>query len=134
MHNTNLQKQEILIDTEQPLVLSKTLIVHKKWDPNRHEKAIRAQQETDSLRKTIRVLLDTGLSGDLLFMKNWSTTCIPVVSKAVPESWGTSNGTFQTKKVGGVEILFVDYLDSKRIHLKPDIVKYARNGAPPLYD
>jgi hypothetical protein len=28
----------------------------------------------------------------------------------------------------------VDYSDSKRIHLKPDIVKYARNGAPPLYD
>jgi hypothetical protein len=67
-------------------------------------------------------------------MKKWSTTCIPVVRKAVPESWGTSNGTFRTKKVGGVEILFVDYLDSKRIHLKPDIVKYARNGAPPLYD
>ena len=29
---------------------------------------------------------------------------------------------------------FVDYLDSKRIHLKPDIVEYACNGAPPLYN
>jgi hypothetical protein len=60
--------------------------------------------------------------------------CIPVVRRAVPESWGTSNGTFQSKKVGGVEISFVDYSDSKRVHLKPDIVKYARNGALPAYD
>jgi hypothetical protein len=36
--------------------------------------------------------------------------------------------------VGDVEISFVDYLNSKRIHLKPDIVQYARNGVPPLYD
>jgi hypothetical protein len=47
---------------------------------------------------------------------------------------GTSNGTFQTKKVGNVEISFVDYSDSKRVHLKPDIVEYARNDAPPAYD
>ena len=33
-----------------------------------------------------------------------------------------------------IEISFVDYLDSKRIHLKPDIVEYGRNGAPLLYD
>jgi len=35
--------------------------------------------------------------------------------------------------VGDVEISFVDYSDSKRVHLKPDIVEYARNGAPPAY-
>jgi hypothetical protein len=27
-----------------------------------------------------------------------------------------------------------DYSDSKRVHLKPDIVEYARNGALPEYD
>ncbi len=67
-------------------------------------------------------------------MEKGSTTCIPVVRRAVPESWGTSNGTFQTKKGGDTEISFVDYSGSKRVHLKPDIVKYARNGAPPAYD
>ena len=60
--------------------------------------------------------------------------CIPVVRRAVPESWGTSNGTFQTKQVSNVEISFVDYSGSNRIHLKPDIVEYACNGAPPLYN
>jgi hypothetical protein len=69
LHDANLQKSEILIGTEGPLVLSETLIVPKKWDTNRHEKAIRAQQETDNPWKTIRVLLDTGSSGNPLFMK-----------------------------------------------------------------
>ena len=105
-----------------------------KRDTNRPRAAIGTQRETDSPRKTIRVLLDTGSSGDLLFLEKGSTTCIPVVRRAVPESWGTSNGTFQTKKVGNVEISFVDYSDSKRVHLKPDIVEYACNGASPLYD
>jgi len=36
--------------------------------------------------------------------------------------------------VGDVKISFVDYSDSKRVHLKPDIVEYACNGAPPAYD
>ena len=60
--------------------------------------------------------------------------CISVVRRAVPESLGISNGTFQTKKVGNTELSFVDYSDRKRIHLTPDIVEYARNGAPLLYN
>jgi hypothetical protein len=36
--------------------------------------------------------------------------------------------------VGDVKISFVDYSDSKKIHLKPDIVEYVRNGAPLLYN
>ena len=109
------KRSKTLIGAKKPLEHSKRLIVPKRL-------------------KTIRVLLDTGSSGDLLFWEKGSTACIPVVRRAVPESCGTSNGTFQTKKVGNVEISFVDYSNIKRIHLKPDIVKYARNGAPPLYN
>ncbi len=105
--------------------------LQKKQDTDRPRAAIGARRETDSLRKTIRVLLDTGSSGDLLFLEKGSAMCIPIVRRAVPESWGTSNGTFQTKKVGNVEISFVDYSDSKRVQLKPDIVEYGRNGTPP---
>ncbi len=108
--------------------------LQKKHDTDRSGAAMGTQRETDSPRKTIRVLLDTGLSGDLLFLEKGSTTCIPVVRRVVPEAWGTFNGTFQTKKVGNVEISFVDYSDSKRVHLKPDIVEYACNGTPPAYD
>ena len=105
----------------------------KRRDTN-SRMAIRTKGETDSHLKTIRVLLDTGSSGDLLFMEKGSTKCIPVVRRAIPESWVTSNGPCQTNKMGNVEISFVDYANSKRSHLIPDIVEYARNGAPSLYD
>jgi hypothetical protein len=82
--------------------------------------------------KTIRVLLDTGSSGDLLFWEKGSYKYIPVVKRAVPESWNTSNGTFKTKKVGEVEHSFVEYSASKKVHLHPDIVEYSKGEPPPL--
>jgi hypothetical protein len=84
--------------------------------------------------KTIRVLLDTGSSGDLLFLEKGSNKYIPVVSRAVPESLSTSNGTFKTKKVGEVKLSFVEYSASKKVHLHSDIIEYIKGGPPPLYD
>jgi hypothetical protein len=84
--------------------------------------------------KTIRVFLDTGSSGDLLFLEKGPNMYIPIVNRAVPELWSTSNGTFKTKKVGEVKISFVEYSAVKKVHLHPDIVEYPRRGQPPLYD
>jgi hypothetical protein len=84
--------------------------------------------------KTIRVLLDTGSSGDLLFLEKGSNKYIPIVSRAVPESWSTSNGTFKTKKVGGVKLSFIEYSASKKVHLRLDIVEYPKGGPQPLYN
>ncbi len=53
---------------------------------------------------------------------------------AVPESWTTFNGTLKTKKVGDVELSFVEYSASKRVHLRPDIVEFPQGGTPPLYN
>jgi hypothetical protein len=75
--------------------------------------------------KTIRVLLDSGSSGDVLFIKKGSSKRISVVKQVVPQLWGTSNGTFVTDKVGDIEILFVEYLASKKVHLQADIVEYS---------
>jgi hypothetical protein len=67
--------------------------------------------------KTIRVLLDTGSSGDLLFLKKRSNKYIPIVSRAVSESWSTYNGTFKTKKQGEVKLSFVNNSTRKKVHL-----------------
>jgi hypothetical protein len=56
------------------------------------------------------------------------------VNRAVPETWGTSNGIFKTKKVGDVKLSFVEYSASKRVRLHLDIVEYPRGGTPLLYD
>ncbi len=47
---------------------------------------------------------------------------------------GTSNGTFQTKKVGEIDISFAEYSISKSVHLTPDIVEYDPGASEPLYD
>jgi hypothetical protein len=60
-----------------------------------------------------------------LFMNKGSSKCISVARRVVPQSWGTSNGTFITDVVGDIEISFVEYLASKKVHLQPDIVKYS---------
>jgi hypothetical protein len=74
------------------------------------------------------------LSGDLLFLEKGSNRYIPIVKRTVPESWSTSNGTFKTKKVGDVQLSFVEYSASKRVPLRLDVVEYPQGGTPPLYD
>ena len=59
---------------------------------------------------------------------------IPCVKRAVPQLWGISNGTFQTKKMGEIDISFVEYSTSKSVHLTPDIVEYDAGANAPLYD
>ncbi len=73
--------------------------------------------------KTIRVLVDFGSSGDLLFMKKGSSKCISFVKRVVPQSWGTSNGTLVTDRVGDIEISFVEYSASNKVRLQPDILE-----------
>ncbi len=87
-------------------------------------------------QKTIRVLLDTGSSGNLLFIKKGSQKYIPTMKRAIAQSWGTSNGTFQMKKVGMIDISFTEYSASKSVKLTPDIVEYEdKVGAQaPLYN
>jgi hypothetical protein len=84
--------------------------------------------------KTIRVLLDSGSSGDLLFMKKRSSKCISIVKRVVPQSWGTSNGTFITDRVGDIGISFVEYSASKKVRLQLDIVEYIPGDQAPMYD
>jgi hypothetical protein len=82
------------------------------------------------------VLLDTGSSGDLLVVRKGSQKYIyiPTLKRAVPHSWGTSNGTFKTKKVGEITLSFIEYSLSKSVHLTPDIVEYDSGATAPLYD
>jgi hypothetical protein len=66
-------------------------------------------------------------------LEEGSNKYIPVVKRAVPESWNTFNNTFKTKKVGEIELSFVKYLASKKVHLHPNNAEYSKGGPPPLY-
>ncbi len=81
------------------------------------------------LNKTIRVLLDSEFSGDLIFVTKGSTKHISVANQAVLQSWGTSNDTFNTDKVGDVFVCV--NLTSSRGGLPSDAVPTARQIHPP---
>jgi hypothetical protein len=67
-------------------------------------------------------------------MKKGSSKCISIVKRVVPQSWGTSNGTFVTDRVSNIEISFVEYSASKKVRLLPDIVEYSPGDQAPMYD
>jgi len=83
--------------------------------------------------KFFRVLLDTGLSDDLIFIKKGSRPNITIRRKEGGQrKWTTSNGAFTTSKVGVVDLTFLDFSKSKKVHLTPDIVEY--QGEAPKFD
>jgi hypothetical protein len=67
-------------------------------------------------------------------MKKGSSKRISVVKRVVPQSWGTSNGTFITDRVEDFYISFVEYSASKKVRLQPDIVEYSPGDQSPIYD
>ena len=83
--------------------------------------------------KLIRVLLDTGSSNDLIFIKKGSCPNITIRSKEGGQrKWTTSNGAFTTSKVGVVDLTFLVFSKSKQVHLTPDIIEY--QGEAPKFD
>ncbi len=71
-------------------------------------------------RKLVRVLLDSGSDGDLIFIDKDK----PISAKRlVPQLWNTSSGRFQTTRKAEIELNFFEYFDSKRYLAAPDIVE-----------
>ena len=86
-------------------------------------------------QKIIRVLLDSGSDGDLLFQEKGKGKNYPYLTRQVPKSWCTSNGIFQTKGKGSLEVQFFDYSENKAVFITPDIVEYdIKSSGKPVFD
>ncbi len=48
----------------------------------------------------IKVLLDSGSDGDLIFLPKGKDKPFPYLTRQVPKSWHTSNGSFRTNRWG----------------------------------
>ena len=81
----------------------------------------------------MKVLLDNGSDGDLLF-EHGSSSVILRNKRIAPQKWRTSSGTFQTKDVGDLSIAFPEFSKSKKAVLRPDIVRVPADQPPPVYD
>ena len=83
----------------------------------------------------LRVLLDTGSDGDLMFHEKGTTKRFPYLTRQVSKSWHTSNGCFQTKGRGELTLKFLEYSNSKEYTVKPDVVEYDGNKmTKPAFD
>ncbi len=81
-------------------------------------------------QKLVRVLLDSGSNGDLIFVDKDKPMLLPSSKRLVPQSWNTSNGIFQTKRKAEIRLNFFEYSNSKRYLVEPDIVMCNRNNRP----
>jgi hypothetical protein len=81
-------------------------------------------------QKLVRVLLDSGSDGNLVYVDKDKPMLLPSSKRLVPHSWNTSNGIFQTKHKAGIELNLFEYSDSKRYLVEPDIVNYDKNNKP----
>ncbi len=92
---------------------------HHRQHSNKHYK-----------QKLVRVLLDSGSDGDLIFVDKDKPMLLLSSKRLVPQSWNTSNGMFQTKQKVEIELNFFEYFDSKRYLVEPDIIKYHKINKP----
>jgi hypothetical protein len=84
-------------------------------------------------KQIVRVLLDSGSDGDLVFVNKDKPMLLPYSKRLVSHLWNTSNGIFQTKRKARIELNFFNYSDSKRYYSEPDVVEY-RKDSKPQYD
>ncbi len=78
----------------------------------------------------MRILLDSGSDGDLIFVDKDKPMLLPSLKRLVSQSWNTSNGRFQTKQKAEIEPNFFEYSNSKRYLAAPDIVEYIKINKP----
>ncbi len=78
----------------------------------------------------MRVLLDSGSDGDLIFVDKDKPMLLLSSKRLVPQSWNTLNGRFQTKQKAEIELNFFEYSDNKRYLLAPDIIEYNKINKP----
>jgi hypothetical protein len=85
------------------------------------------------MQKLVRVLLDCGSDGNLVFVNKDKPIMLPYSKKQIPQSWITLNGIFQTKCKTRIELNFFEHSDSIKFSSKPDVLEYNK-GSRPQYD
>ena len=78
----------------------------------------------------MRVLLDSGSDGDLVFVDKDKPMLLPSSKMLVPQLWNILNGMFQTKQKAEIKLNFFEYSNSKRYLAEPDIIKYDKINKP----
>jgi hypothetical protein len=78
--------------------------------------------------------LDSGSNWDLYFLQKGNDKPFPFLTRQVPKSWRTSNGSFQTNGRGRkLRLKFFEHSASREYTIQPDIVEYDKNHMNKLW-
>ncbi len=105
-----------------------TLIAIMGQESESQTSRVNKQHLKDCPSDKIKVLLDSGSDGDLLFLPKKRDKLFPYLTWQVPKSWHTSNGLFQTTGQGKIRVKFFYYSNSKEYLLQPDVVEYKEDS------
>ncbi len=118
----NLLKKMIFLPNKDPPEGKTTAIVAVMRGRPKHGHHHQRSNKHYKHRKLVRVLLDSGSDGDLIFIDKDKSMLLPSAKRLVPQSWNTSSGRFQTTRKSEIELNFFEYSDSKMYLTAPDIV------------
>ncbi len=90
-----LKKNSILPNKDPPEGKTTTIVAVMRGRPKHGHQCQRSNKHYK--QKNVRVLLDSGSDGDLVFIDKDKPMLLPSSKWLVSQSWNTSNGMFQTK-------------------------------------
>ena len=82
---------------------------------------LRENAESPKQKKVWKVLFDSGSDGDIAFIYKSDKSSIKMQNRLHPQRWKTSNGIFETHKVGIIKLTLPRFSTSKVMSVTPDI-------------
>jgi hypothetical protein len=101
-----LTKKSILPDKYPPEGKMTTVVAVMRGGPKHSHHHQRSNKHY--IQKLVRVLLDSGSDGNLVFVDKDKPMLLPSSKRLVPQLWNTSNGMFQTKHKAEIELKFFE--------------------------
>ena len=95
---------------------------------------LRVHNESTNTEKVWKVLFDSGSDGDIAFIRKSEKASIDMHTRLHPQKWKTSNGSFETNKVGNIQLTLPRFSTSKIMSVMPDIQFIEEGQPPPMYD
>jgi hypothetical protein len=123
-----LKKNSILPNKDPPEGKTTAIVTVMRGRPSHGHHRQRSNKHYK--QKLVRVLLDSGSDGNLVFVDKDKPMLHPSSKRLVPQWWNTLNGMFQTKHKAEIELNFFEYSNSQRYLVEPDIVEYDKNNKP----
>ena len=109
--------------------------MYQKATENQTKQSFECSARSRPSNPVIKVLLDSGSDGNLMFHEKGTPMHFLYLTRQVPNSWHTSNGSFLTKGRSKARLKFFEYSNSTQFLVTPDIVEHEKNKmTKPVYD